>query len=58
MPAIELSDVGGSRGARPEVIGKAIGAALFARVTQVASDELKAGATDKIKSKVGEILGR
>lgn len=58
LPPIELTDVGGSRGARPEVIGKAISAALFARITQVVGNEMKATATEKIKSKVGEILGR
>lgn len=58
MPPIELSDVGGSRGARPEVLGKAIGAALFARATHVVGDELKASAADQLKDKVEEMLGR
>jgi hypothetical protein len=58
MPPIELTDVGGSRGARPEALTKAISAALFARVTQVVSDNVKASATEKLKSKLGEILGK
>lgn len=58
LPPLALTDVGGSRGARPEVIGKAIASALFARVTQVVGNEMKATAAEKIRSKVGEILGQ
>ena len=56
LPPIELSNVGGSRGARPEVIGKAIAAALFARVSQVVGDQLKATATEKAKDEAKEKL--
>jgi len=58
LPPIKLSNVGGERGSRPEALGKEISAALFARVTQVVGDELKASATDKLKNKVEEILGK
>lgn len=56
LPPIELSNVGGSRGSRPEVIGKAIAAALFARVSQVVSDQVKATATEKATEKAKEEL--
>jgi hypothetical protein len=58
LPPVQLTDVGGSRGARPEVLGKAISAALFARVTHVVGEEMKATAAEKLKDKVGEILNR
>ena len=58
LPPIELSDVGGSRGARPEAIGKAISAALFARITHEVGEEMKAAAIERVKSKVEEILNR
>lgn len=58
LPPVELSNVGGSRGARPDAIGKAISAALFARVSQVVSDQAKATAEEKIRSKVKEIINR
>jgi|SRR5688572_14560533 uncharacterized protein involved in outer membrane biogenesis len=56
LPPIELSNVGGSRGARPEVIGKAIAAALFARVSQVVGDQIRATATEKATEKAKEEL--
>ena len=58
LPPIELSNVGGERGSRPEALGKEISAALFARVTQVVGNELKASAADKLKNKAQEILGQ
>jgi hypothetical protein len=56
MPPIELSNLGGDTGVRPEAMAKVISAALFARVEEVASDHLKASATEKIKNKLGEFL--
>jgi len=58
LPPVELSNVGGSRGSRPELLGKAIAAGVFARISQVVSDELKATATEKIEEKVKELLNR
>lgn len=58
LPPIELSNVGGTRGARPEAIGKAIASAMFARVSQVVGDQLKAAAAERLRNKVGEILNR
>jgi hypothetical protein len=58
LPPVELANVGGDRGARPEALGKVISAAMFARVTQVARDQLTTSAAGKIKEKLGEILNR
>lgn len=58
LPPLELSNVGGSRGVRPEVLGKTIADAIFTRVQQAAADRLKATAAEKIKEKLGEILGQ
>ncbi|HEX6789987.1 MAG TPA: hypothetical protein VF247_01635 [Candidatus Krumholzibacteria bacterium] len=58
LPPLELSNVGGSRGSRPELLGKAIAAGMFARIEQAVADELKAAATQKIEDKVKEILNR
>jgi len=58
LPSLELSNVGGSRGSRPDAIGKILAAAMFARVEQVVADQMKATAIEKVKNKVGEILSR
>lgn len=58
LPPVRLSDVGGSRGSRPDALGKDISAALFSRVSQTVSNELKASATDKIKDKIEGILNQ
>ncbi|HKW14729.1 MAG TPA: hypothetical protein VJS69_09620 [Candidatus Krumholzibacteria bacterium] len=60
MPPIELSNLGGETGTRPEAMAKVISAALFARAEQVAGDHLKAAAVQEIKNeaekKLNEIL--
>jgi len=56
LPPIELTNVGGERGVPPETMAKVMAAALFARVEQAAGDKLKAGATEKIKDKLEELL--
>jgi hypothetical protein len=58
LPPVQLSNVGGERGARPEVIGKAISAAFFARVTHEVGEKMKAAAMERVKDKVQEILNR
>lgn len=58
LPPIELSDVGGSRGARPEAIGKVISAALFAHITDEVGEKMKAAAIERVKDRVKEILNR
>ena len=60
MPPIELSNLGGETGTRPEAMAKVISAALFARAEQVAGEHLKAAAVQEIKNeaekKLNEIL--
>ena len=60
LPPIELSNLGGETGARPEGMAKVISAALFARAEQVAGEHLKAAAVQEIKNeaekKLNEIL--
>ena len=60
MPPIELSDLGGPTGTRPEGMAKVISTALFARAEQVASDHIKAAAVQRIENeaekKLNEIL--
>jgi hypothetical protein len=60
MPPIELSNLGGEQGVRPEAMAKVISAALFARAEQVAADHMKAAAVQEIKNqaekKLEEIL--
>jgi hypothetical protein len=62
LPPIELSDVGGSRGARPEALGKVISAALFARIQHEVSEKMKEAAAERVKTevenKVKDILNR
>lgn len=57
LPPLELSNVGGSRGARPEVLGKMIASAIFTRIQQAAADHMKAVAAERIKQEIGERLG-
>ena len=54
MPPVELSNLGGEHGARPEAMAKVIAAALFARAEQVAGDHLKASAEKNIEHKLEE----
>ena len=60
MPPIELSNLGGERGVRPEAIAKVISVALFTRAEQVAAEHVKAAAAQQIKNeaqkKLDEIL--
>ena len=60
MPPIELSNLGGERGVRPEAIAKVISVALFTRAEQVAAEHVKAAAVQQIKNeaqkKLDEIL--
>jgi len=60
MPSIELSNLGGERGVRPEAIAKVISVALFTRAEQVAAEHVKAAAVQQIKNeaqkKLDEIL--
>jgi hypothetical protein len=60
MPPVELSNLGGETGARPEAMAKVISAALFARAEQVAAEHIKAAAVQEIKNeaekKLEEIL--
>jgi hypothetical protein len=56
MPPVEISNLGGEHGVRPEAMAKVIATALFARAEQVASDHLKASAEEKIENKMKEIL--
>jgi hypothetical protein len=56
MPPVELSNLGGEHGVRPEAMAKVIATALFARAEQVATDHLKASAEKKIENKIEEIL--
>jgi hypothetical protein len=56
MPPIELSQLGGETGVRPEAMAKVISAALFARAEQVASDHLKAAAAERIKNEAEKKL--
>jgi len=60
LPPIKLTNVGGSRGERPDALGKSISGALFAQITKAVSDELKKSATDKatetVKDKIEGIL--
>jgi hypothetical protein len=58
LPPLELTNVGGSRGVRPELLGKTIAEAIVTRAQQAASDQLKATAAEKLKEKLGEILGQ
>jgi hypothetical protein len=58
LPPLELSNVGGSRGSRPDAIGKALAAAIFTRVAQVVNDQVREAAAERIKNKAGEILSR
>jgi hypothetical protein len=58
LPPVALNDVGGERGARPDAIGKAMSGAVFVRVTQAVSDQLRAAVEGRIKNKMGEILGK
>jgi hypothetical protein len=60
MPPIELSNLGGERGVRPEAMAKVISVALFTRAEQVAAEHVKAAAVQQIKNeaqkKLDEIL--
>jgi hypothetical protein len=56
LPAIELSDLGGATGTRPEGMAKVISGALFARAEQVAGDHVKAAAVQKIENEAGKKL--
>ncbi len=60
MPPIELANLGGERGVRPEAIAKVISVALFTRAEQVAAEHVKAAAVQEIKNeaqkKLDEIL--
>jgi hypothetical protein len=60
MPPIELSNLGGETGTRPEGMAKVISAALFARAEQVAAEHVKAAAVQKLENeaekKLNEIL--
>jgi hypothetical protein len=60
MPPVELSNLGGQTGTRPEAMAKVISAALFARAEQVATEHMKAAAVQEIKNeaekKLNEIL--
>ncbi|HET6347694.1 MAG TPA: hypothetical protein VFH88_01290 [Candidatus Krumholzibacteria bacterium] len=58
LPPVELSNVGGTRGSRPEALGKVLCAAMFARAEKAAADELKAGAVHKLEGKLGDIIGK
>jgi uncharacterized protein involved in outer membrane biogenesis len=58
MPAIELSNLGGETGTRPEGMAKVISAALFARAEQVAGDHLKAAATQELKNQAEKELNK
>lgn len=56
LPPIALTNLGGEHGARPEAMAKVISAALFASVEKAAGNQLKANATQKIESKLEDIL--
>jgi hypothetical protein len=58
LPPVELSNVGGERGVLPDAMGKAVSAALFARIQQAVGDELKAAAVEGAKDRLKEILNR
>ena len=56
MPPIELSNLGGERGVRPEAIAKVISVALFTRAEQVAAEHVKAAAAQQIKNEAQKKL--
>jgi len=56
MPPIELSNLGGERGVRPEAIAKVISVALFTRAEQVAAEHVKAAAVQQIKNEAQKKL--
>ncbi len=60
MPPIELSNLGGATGVRPEAMAKVISIALFTRAEQVATAHLRAAAEKQIEheaeKKLQEIL--
>jgi uncharacterized protein involved in outer membrane biogenesis len=60
LPAVRLTDVGGSRGATPAAIGKTITRAFLGQVMDAVADELKAEARKKLEDeaqkKLGEII--
>jgi hypothetical protein len=58
LPPVELDNIGGERGARPEAIGRAMTAAVFVRVTQTVGDQLRTALEERVKNKMGEILGK
>jgi len=58
VPPVHLTDVGGSRGATPDVLGKAISKAIFGGVARVvATDQLKAGVRGKLEDEAKKLLG-
>ncbi len=56
MPSIELSNLGGERGVRPEAMAKVISVALFTRAEQVAAEHVKAAAVQELKNEAGKKL--